>query len=81
MPISREAMTTIEALSVPLERDRREAFINTVVQRVEAAGAERSRDRVCVASGRGDGRAFFDPPDLRVGRPQPRSILVGRVTA
>ena len=37
MPISREAMTTIEALSVPLERDRREAFINTVVQRVEAA--------------------------------------------
>jgi hypothetical protein len=37
MPISREAMNTIEALSAPLERGQRDAFVSTCVQKVESA--------------------------------------------
>jgi hypothetical protein len=35
--LSREAMSTIEALSAPLERDRREAFVSTCVHKIEEA--------------------------------------------
>ena len=73
MLLSREAMNAIEALSAPLERDQREAFVNTVVQKVEAAAPSEVGIGFVWRQAAATQRAFFDPPDLRVGRPQPRS--------
>jgi hypothetical protein len=71
--LSREAMNAIEALSAPLERARREAFVSTVVQKIEKAPPSEVGIGFVHRVAASTQRQFFDPPDLRVGRPQPRS--------
>ena len=71
--LSREEMDLLRALSEPLERDRRPAFLQEAERRIEEA-APRSEigDGLVHRIARATRRDFYDAPDLRVGRIGPR---------
>ena len=75
MRLSADEQSILRALSEPLERDRRPAFLQETERRIENASAQSAIGPGLVHRvGRATQREFFDPPrDLRQDRIGPRS--------
>jgi hypothetical protein len=72
MPLSIQDREILQALAEPLERDRKPAFMEEAVKRIEEASPNGGVGLVH-RIGRTVQRGFYDPPqDLRQGRLGPR---------
>lgn len=73
MPLNREAQDVLRSLAEPLERDRRPAFIEAAIKRIEEAAPGEIGVGLAHRIGRTTQRDFFDPPiDQRSNRIGPR---------
>jgi hypothetical protein len=73
MPLTPEEREILRSLSEPLERDRRPAFLQEAVKRIEEASPGEIGAGLVHRIGRTTQRDFYDPPqDLRQGRLGPR---------
>jgi hypothetical protein len=73
MSLTPEEREILRSLSEPLERDRRPAFLQEAVKRIEETSPNAIGAGLVHRIGRATRRDFYDPPqDLRQGRLGPR---------
>jgi hypothetical protein len=62
MPLTRSELDVIRALSEPLEQGRRESFVATIAQKVEAAAPNGAGEGFVHRVAAATQRDFFTPP-------------------